>query len=241
MPTMTTAKPPIDIPPLPPSVLNYQLPPLEEQKAATNGKSLGNPLPPTPPRRKFWGLRPKLITSAVALATVPMIGVGLAANEVARQQLMRQVLGVQQQESMASSLSFDQYLRERQGDASTLAFLLTSRYGTEIQRRDRPPLQAILDQLIKAYRDYDSAAIIANDGQGTVIAQSTAGNRLANNVLQNQEYFKLAIQTRKAVLTVEPTLSLPERPLGMFAAAPLINPQNQQIMAVVRLRVPRSG
>lgn len=238
---MTTAKPPIDIPPLPPSVLNYQLPPLEEQKAATNGKSLGNPLPPTPPRRKFWGLRPKLITSAVALATVPMIGVGLAANEVARQQLMRQVLGVQQQESMASSLSFDQYLRERQGDASTLAFLLTSRYGTEIQRRDRPPLQAILDQLIKAYPDYDSAAIIANDGQGTVIAQSTAGNRLANNVLQNQEYFKLAIQTRKAVLTVEPTLSLPERPLGMFAAAPLINPQNQQIMAVVRLRVPRSG
>ncbi|HIK23604.1 MAG TPA: HAMP domain-containing protein [Thermosynechococcus sp. M3746_W2019_013] len=238
---MTTAKPPIDIPPLPPSVLNYQLPPLEEQKAATNGKSLGNPLPPTPPRRKFWGLRPKLITSAVALATVPMIGVGLAANEVARQQLMRQVLGVQQQESMASSLSFDQYLRERQGDASTLAFLLTSRYGTEIQRRDRRPLQAILDQLIKAYPDYDSAAIIANDGQGTVIAQSTAGNRLANNVLQNQEYFKLAIQTRKAVLTVEPTLSLPERPLGMFAAAPLINPQNQQIMAVVRLRVPRSG
>lgn len=238
---MTTAKPPIDIPPLPPSVLNYQLPPLEEQKAATNGKSLGNPLPPTPPRRKFWGLRPKLITSAVALATVPMIGVGLAANEVARQQLMRQVLGVQQQESMASSLSFDQYLRERQGDASTLAFLLTSRYGTEIQRRDRPPLQAILDQLIKAYPDYDSAAIIANDGQGTVIAQSTAGNRLANNLLQNQEYFKLAIQTRKAVLTVEPTLSLPERPLGMFAAAPLINPQNQQIMAVVRLRVPRSG
>ncbi|WP_297039949.1 methyl-accepting chemotaxis protein [Thermosynechococcus sp. OHK43] len=238
---MTTAKPPIDIPPLPPSVLNYQLPPLEEQKAATNGKSLGNPLPPTPPRRKFWGLRPKLITSAVALATVPMIGVGLAANEVARQQLMRQVLGVQQQESMASSLSFDQYLRERQGDASTLAFLLTSRYGSEIRRRDRPPLQAILDQLIKAYPDYDSAAIIANDGQGTVIAQSTAGNRLANNVLQNQEYFKLAIQTRKAVLTVEPTLSLPERPLGMFAAAPLINPQNQQIMAVVRLRVPRSG
>ncbi|AHB89596.1 blue light-responsive cyanobacteriochrome PixJ [Thermosynechococcus sp. NK55a] len=238
---MTTAKPPIDIPPLPPSVLNYQLPPLEEQKAATNGKSLGNPLPPTPPRRKFWGLRPKLITSAVALATVPMIGVGLAANEVARQQLMRQVLGVQQQESMASSLSFDQYLRERQGDASTLAFLLTSRYGSEIQRRDRRPLQAILDQLIKAYPDYDSAAIIANDGQGTVIAQSTAGNRLANNVLQNQEYFKLAIQTRKAVLTVEPTLSLPERPLGMFAAAPLINPQNQQIMAVVRLRVPRSG
>lgn len=238
---MTTAKPPIDIPPLPPSVLNYQLPPLEEQKAATNGKSLGNPLPPTPPRRKFWGLRPKLITSAVALATVPMIGVGLAANEVARQQLMRQVLGVQQQESMASSLSFDQYLRERQGDTSTLVFLLTSRYGSEIQRRDRRPLQAILDQLIKAYPDYDSAAIIANDGQGTVIAQSTAGNRLANNVLQNQEYFKLAIQTRKAVLTVEPTLSLPERPLGMFAAAPLINPQNQQIMAVVRLRVPRSG
>ncbi len=238
---MTTAKPPIDIPPLPPSVLNYQLPPLEEQKAATNGKSLGNPLPPTPPRRKFWGLRPKLITSAVALATVPMIGVGLAANEVARQQLMRQVLGVQQQESMASSLSFDQYLRERQGDTSTLVFLLTSRYGSEIQRRDRRPLQAILDQLIKAYPDYDSAAIIANDGQGTVIAQSTAGNRLANNVLQNQEYFKLAIQTRKAVLTVEPTLSLPERPLGMFAAAPLINPQNQQIMAVVRLRVPRSS
>ncbi|BCX12748.1 MAG: methyl-accepting chemotaxis protein [Thermosynechococcus sp.] len=238
---MTSAKPPIDIPPLPPSVLNYQLPPLEEKKATTNGKSLGQPLPPPPPRRKFWGLRPKLITSALALATLPIIGVGLVANQVARQQLMQQVLGRQQQQTRSAVLWFNQYLAQRQGDAQALASVLTSRYSGEMQRRDRAQLQALLDQFLAAYTAYDSAGIIANDGRGTVIAQSSEGNRLANNILQNQEYFKLAIQTRGPVLTVEPTLSLPDRPLGMFAAVPLINRQNQQIMAVLRLRIPRSS
>ncbi|WNC60336.1 methyl-accepting chemotaxis protein [Thermosynechococcus sp. QS41] len=238
---MTTAKPSLDIPPLPPSVLNYQLPPLEEEKATTNGKSPEQPASPPPPPRKFWGLRPKLITSAVALATLPMIGVGLAANEVARQQLMEQVLQLQQQEASSAALQFDNYLRDRRGDARVLASVLNNRYSSEIQQRDRAQLQAVLDQFLDAYVAYDSAAIIANNGQGTVIAQSSAGNRLANNILQNQEYFKLAIQTRGAVLTVEPTLSLPERPLGMFLAVPLINPQNQQIIAVLRLRVPKSS
>lgn len=238
---MTTAKPSLDIPPLPPSVLNYQLPPLEEKKATTNGKSPEQPASPPPPPRKFWGLRPKLITSAVALATLPMIGVGLAANEVARQQLMEQVLQLQQQEARSAALQFDNYLRDRRGDARVLASVLNNRYSSEVQRRDRAQLQAVLDQFLDAYVAYDSAAIIANNGQGTVIAQSSAGNRLANNILQNQEYFKLAIQSRGAVLTVEPTLSLPERPLGMFLAVPLMNPQNQQIMAVLRLRVPKSS
>lgn len=237
---MTTAKPPIDIPPLPPSVLNYQLPSVEENKATTNGQSHGQPLPPTPPRRKFWGLRPKLITSAIALATLPLLGVGLVGNEVVRQNLVQLVLDFQQQQANSVALQFENYLRNRLGDARTLGSLLSSRYSDKIQRRDRPQLQAILDQWLNAYSDYDSAGIIANDGQGTVIAQSSEGNRLANNILQNQQYFKLAIQTRNPVLTVEPTLSLPDRPLGMFLAVPVINPQNGQILAVARLRIPRA-
>lgn len=237
---MTTAKPPIDIPPLPPSVLNYQLPSVEENKATTNGQSHGQPLPPTPPRRKFWGLRPKLITSAIALATLPLLGVGLVGNEVVRQNLVQLVLDFQQQQANSVALQFENYLRNRLGDARTLGSLLSSRYNGEIQRRDRPQLQAILDQFLGAYSDYDSAGIITNDGQGTVIAQSSEGNRLANNILQNQQYFKLAIQTRNPVLTVEPTLSLPDRPLGMFLAVPVINPQNGQILAVARLRIPRA-
>ncbi|WP_299044276.1 methyl-accepting chemotaxis protein [uncultured Thermosynechococcus sp.] len=238
---MTTAKPPIDLPPLPPSVLNYQLPPLGEKKATTNGKSPEQPLSPPPPRRKLWGLRPKLITSAVALATLPMIAVGLAANQVARRQLMEQVLQLQQQEVSSAALQFDNYLRDRRGDARVLASVLNNRYSSEIQRRDRAQLQAVLDQFLDAYVAYDSAAIIANNGQGTIIAQSSAGNRLPNNILQNQEYFKLAIQTRGVVLTIEPTLSLPDRPLGMFLAVPLINPQSKQIIAVLRLRVPKGS
>ncbi len=238
---MTTAKPPVDLPELPPSVLNYQLPPLQQEKVSSKPQTPQQQQPVPPGKPKGWGLRPKLITAAVALATLPMAGVGFTANEIARWQLSEQVLQLQQQEARSAALQLDGFLRERRGDTRIIASLLTSRYRNELQGRQGAQLQAVLDQFLDAYTAYDSAAIIANDGRGTVLAQSTEGNRLANNILQEHEYFKLAIQTRGGVVTVEPTLSLPDRPIGLFVAAPLMNPQTQQIIAVVRLRVPQSS
>ncbi len=238
---MTTAKPPVDLPELPPSVLNYQLPPLQQEKVSSKPQTPQQQQPVPPGKPKGWGLRPKLITAAVALATLPMAGVGFTANEVARQQLSSQVLLLQQQEAASAALQFEGFLRDRRGDVRIIASLLTSRYGNELQGGQQPQLQAVLDQFLDAYTAYDSAAIIANDGRGTVLAQSTGGNRLANNILQEHEYFKLAIQTRGVVVTVEPTLSLPDRPIGLFLAAPLINPQTNQIIGVVRLRIPQGS
>ena len=235
---MTTTKPPVDLPELPPSVLNYQLPPLQEE-AKPPQPPQPQPEPPRKPNR--WGLRPKLITAAVALATLPMVGAGFTANEVARQELSKQVLQLQQQEASSAALQLEGFLRDRRGDVRTLASLLNARYSSELQGGQRQQLQAILDQFLEAYPAYDSAGIIANDGRGTVVVQSSAGNRLANNILQEHQYFKLAVQTRGSVVTVEPTLSLPDRPIGMFLAAPLINPQTNQVLAVVRLRVPQGS
>jgi len=237
---MTTAKPPVELPELPPSVMNYQLPPLPEQPTSTPQEHFSKePVPP--PKPKQWGLRPKLITAAVALATLPMAVVGFTANELTRQQLSQQVLQLQEQGARSAATQFEAFLAERRGDVRVLASLFASRYGNELRAGQRQPLQQVLNQFLDAYPAYDSAAIIANDGRGTVMAQSAAGNRLANNILQNHEYFKLAIQTRGPVITVEPTLSLPDRPLWMFVAAPLINPQTNQITAVLRLRVPKSS
>ncbi|WNC52709.1 MULTISPECIES: methyl-accepting chemotaxis protein [unclassified Thermosynechococcus] len=240
---MTTAKPSLDIPPLPPSVLNYQLPPLEEKKATTNGKSPEQPLPPPSPRRRGWGLRPKFITHAVVLATLPMVGVGFVANQLVRQQFIEQVISLEQQEVGDAARALNEYLQDRQGDARLISLFLNRHYTAELQQRNRRKLEGVLNEFVENSARFDSAAIIANDGQGTVIAQSAAGNQLANNILQNHEYFKLAIQTRGLVLTLEPTLSLPapSRPFGLFLAMPLINPQNQQITAVLRLRVPKSS
>jgi len=237
---MTTAKPPVELPELPPSVMNYQLPPLPEQPTSTPQEHFSKePVPP--PKPKQWGLRPKLITAAVALATLPMAVVGFTADKLTRQQLSQQLLQLQEQDARNAATQFEAFLAGRRGDVRVLSSLFASRYGSELQAGQRQPLQQVLNQFLDAYPAYDSAAIIANDGRGTVMAQSAAGNRLANNILQNQEYFKLAIQTRGPVITVEPTLSLPDRPLGMFVAAPLINPQTNQITAVLRLRVPKSS
>ena len=110
---MTTTKPPVDLPELPPSVLNYQLPPLQEE-AKPPQPSQPQPEPPRKPNR--WGLRPKLITAAVALATLPMVGAGFTANEVARQELSEQVLQLQQQEASSAALQLEGFLRDRRGD-----------------------------------------------------------------------------------------------------------------------------
>ncbi|MFN4280635.1 methyl-accepting chemotaxis protein [Thermosynechococcus sp.] len=239
---MTTAKPPIDLPPLPPSVLNYQLESeATPSPAAAATNTADSPPPAAPPPKKRGSLRTKLTLGAIALATVPLLVAGSATIFRVRQLMIRQTLERQAQEVKTAATELRTYLDERTENARLEAYFLQSKFLGELQRRSFADLSRLLAQVVESYPAYDHAAIIANDGRGTVLGESSPNPSLPNNVLQRQAYFQLAIQTRQAVLTLEPTYSLPEKPDSLFVATPIIEPQKNQVIAVLRLRIPAAN
>ncbi|MFN4196297.1 MAG: chemotaxis protein, partial [Thermosynechococcus sp.] len=188
---MTTAKPPIDLPPLPPSVLNYQLEPEATPSPAAAPPT--DPPPAAPPPKKRGSLRGKLTLGAIALATVPLFVASSAAIFTVRQSMIREVMQAQAQEAKTAAIELGNYLNERTGDVRLQAYVLQTKFLGEIQQRRFADISRLLARLIESYPTYDNAALIANDGRGTILGESSPNQSLPNNVLQRQAYFQLAI------------------------------------------------
>ncbi|MDM7327562.1 MAG: methyl-accepting chemotaxis protein [Thermosynechococcus sp. Uc] len=237
---MTTAKPPIDLPPLPPSVLNYQVEPPTESAADTRAlKTSGSPPAGSQPPKKRGSLRRKITLGAIAIATVPLLITGSVAILSLRQVLIRQLLQTQAEQARVIGIQFNNYLKERLGNAELEAYQLQLRFLGDIQQRNVnvAALSSLIEKIVESSSNYDSAAVIANDGRGTILGQSNLNNPLPNNVLQRQEYFQLAVKTKQSVLTLEPALSLPEKPLSLFVATPILDAKTKRVIAVLRLRI----
>ncbi|MFN4271138.1 MAG: methyl-accepting chemotaxis protein [Thermosynechococcus sp.] len=236
---MTTAKPPIDLPPLPPSVLNYQLEPeATPSPAAATSPASESPPPAAPPPKKRGSLRAKLTLGAIAMATAPLLIGGLATIVTLRQAAIREVLEAQAQEAKVTAIEFSNYLNERLGDVKLQSYELQLNFAGELQQRNRAVLSSLMGKIVESYSVYDSAAIIANDGRGTLLGQSDLDNPLPENVLQRQSYFQLAVKTQQPVLILEPTLSVSQKPLSLFVAAPVLDAKSKRVVAVLRLRMP---
>ncbi len=160
-----------------------------------------------------------------------------------RQVLIRQLLQAQAEEARVVAIEFNNYLKERLGNAELEAYQLQLQFLRDIQQRNVnvAALSSFIEKIVETSSDYDSAALITNDGRGTILGQSNLNNPLPNNVLQRQEYFQLAVKTKKSVLTLEPALSLPEtlpeKPLSLFVATPILDAQTKRVIAVLRLRI----
>ncbi len=251
---MTTTQRPTprsaDLPQLPDSVLNAhkQLETVNgqgrsaEPNPASQSQNSGESQPPSSPktsRSERQGVRQSLRTKftllSIALGVVPVLGVGIIAFGLGNQTLTTQTITTEKNAAVALADKFQIFLKDRISDARLIA--LNPALTTAQQRQNTPELVTVLDRYVAAYEAYDSAAVIAVDGRGTVIAQSQ-GRTLPNNILQNQEYFKSVLETGQALVTVEPTLSLPNRPIGAFVASPVRDVGTGRLVAVVRLRIP---
>ncbi|MFN3680198.1 methyl-accepting chemotaxis protein, partial [Thermosynechococcus sp.] len=186
-------------------------------------------------------LRGKLTLGAIALSTVPLFVASSAAIFTVRQSMIREVMQAQAQEAKTAAIELGNYLNKRTGDIRLQTYVLQTKFLGEIQQRRFADISRLLARVIESYPTYDSAALIANDGRGTILGESSPNQSLPNNVLQRQAYFQLAIQTRQAVLTLEPTYSLPEKPNSLFVAAPILDPKSGQVSAVLRLRIPAAS
>jgi methyl-accepting chemotaxis protein PixJ len=181
---------------------------------------------------KQLSLRTKATIFAIAIGTLPVLGIGTLAYSIASQSITNKISQLQQVEAESLADKVNRFMIERYGDIqvlSNLPILTTSRVKEVTGPKEK---QAILDKFIESYKIYDS--IVVMDLNGDVIVQSQGdepGNR------SDRDYFQVTKQTDRPYIT-QPEVSQITKNLSVYTSAPVKDSVTGQTIAIVRARMP---
>ncbi|AUB37036.1 pilJ, twitching motility protein PilJ [Nostoc flagelliforme CCNUN1] len=178
------------------------------------------------------GLAKKATILAIAIATIPVLGIGAIAFSFANKSITKQITQSQQAEAIGLSDKINRFMLGRYGDIqviSSLLFLTSPQASVSITNQDK---QAILDRVIEAYKAYDSVAVF--NRQGNLIVQST-GEPLDNQ--KDRTYFQEALQKDTPVIS-KPEAAKNTGVVSIYIAAPVKEIRTGQTIGVVRARMP---
>ena len=183
----------------------------------------------------WWGklsLRWKVTALAIALGTIPAIGLGVTTYFIADKSLRAEIINEVETEANELTDKISLLMYERYGDINIIskAGILhnpTIREATTRQQKD-----AILTGYLQDYPFFNSIA--AFDLEGNVLAQSE-GIKLDNH--SNRSYFQEVLKTKKPFIS-DPMLSKTSGIFSVYVAAPIIDKASQQMVGVVRARMP---
>ncbi|MEJ6483504.1 methyl-accepting chemotaxis protein [Nostoc punctiforme UO1] len=176
------------------------------------------------------GLAKKATILAIAIGTIPVLGIGAIAFTFANKSITKQITQSQQAEATGLSDKINRFMLGRYGDIqviSSLPFLTSSQGSTSNSQK-----QAILDRIVEAYKAYDSVAVF--DRQGNLIVQST-GEPLDNQ--KDLTYFQDALQKDTPVIS-KPEAVKNTGVVSIYIAAPVKEKRTGQTIGVVRARLP---
>jgi methyl-accepting chemotaxis protein PixJ len=181
---------------------------------------------------KRLGLGTKATILAIAIGTIPVLGIGAIAYSLANKAITKQIIQAQAAAAVELTDEINRLLLGRYGDIqllSNMPFLANYKVSARTTNREK---QAVFNQMIEAEKVYDSIAIF--DLEGDLIAQST-GELLDNQ--KNRNYFQQTLQKDA------PVISKPEKlkntdVASIYIAAPVKDPDTGKTLAVVRARMP---
>lgn len=179
-----------------------------------------------------FGLAKKATILAIAIGTIPVLGIGAIAFSFANKSITKQITQSQQAEAIGLSDKVNRFMLGRYGDIeviSSLLFLTSPQASVSITTQDK---QAILDGVIEAYKAYDSVAVF--NRQGKLIVQST-GEPLDNQ--KDRTYFQEALQKDTPVIS-KPEAAKNTGIVSIYIAAPVKEIRTGQTIGVVRARMP---
>ncbi|MCC5630595.1 methyl-accepting chemotaxis protein [Nostoc sphaeroides CHAB 2801] len=178
------------------------------------------------------GLAKKATILAIAIATIPVLGIGAIAFSFANKSITKQITQSQQAQSIGLSDKVNRFMLGRYGDIqviSSLLFLTSPQASVSITTQDK---QAILDRVVEAYKVYDSIAVF--NRQGNLIVQST-GEPLDNQ--KDRSYFQDTLQKDTPVIS-KPEAAKNTGVVNIYIAAPVKQTRTGQTIGVVRARMP---
>jgi methyl-accepting chemotaxis protein PixJ len=202
-------------------------------------KSWGIPLRLSQPKkqRKGMSLRTKATLWALALGTLPVIGVGsgayLLANRAARQEIQL----TQQAQANQVAVTLNQFMTERYSDIEMLANLPNLK---KIQTKKAPlslaEQQTGLQQLKDNLKIYQSISIFSLEGE---VLLQTEGAESVNPV--NQSYFQIALKTNQPTISELTTIESVKSAEGesvVYFTAPIKDATTGKPIALIRTQMP---
>ncbi|AVH70801.1 methyl-accepting chemotaxis protein [Nostoc sp. 'Lobaria pulmonaria (5183) cyanobiont'] len=176
------------------------------------------------------GLVKKATILAIAIGTIPVLGIGAIAFGFANKSITKQITQSQQAEATGLSDKVNRFMLGRYGDIqviSSLPFLTNSQASISTQEK-----QAVLDRVAEAYKAYDSIAVF--DRQGNLIVQST-GEPLENQ--KDRTYFQDALQKDTPIIS-KPEAAKNTGVVSIYLAAPVKETKTGQTIGMVQARMP---
>ncbi|HLO89114.1 MAG TPA: cache domain-containing protein, partial [Nostocaceae cyanobacterium] len=173
----------------------------------------------------------KTLILSVAIATLPVIGLGAIAYSFSSKSINQQIIQSQEEEAVSLSDNINRFLLERYTDIQKLAKIQLLFNPKDNKISNLKELQAALDLFITTNKAYDHVAIFSLDGR--VITQSTvtSGSRE-----KNLSYFPGVIPKSN------PVVSKPEiiKNIGavVYITAPIKDSITGKTVAIISSRVP---
>jgi twitching motility protein PilJ len=177
-------------------------------------------------------LNTKATIAAIALSTIPVLGIGAIAYSFANKSITQQITQSQEAEAAGLSDQVNRFMLERYADIqvlSNLPFLTNYNIKASTSKQEK---QVVLNRILEANKAYDNIA--AFDREGNLIVQST-GEALDNH--KDRKYFQEALQENIAVISNTETAKSTGL-VSISVAAPFKNTVTGQTIGVVRARMP---
>jgi methyl-accepting chemotaxis protein PixJ len=205
-------------------VLHSHLPAVTD----TNQKSQANV------KTKFQklSLRTKATIIAIAISTLPVLGLGILSYLIASKSIENKVSQLQQSETEGLSDKVNRFMIERYGDIQVLGSLpiFSNRRVRDITSlQDK---QAVLNKFIETYKVYDSIAIV--DLSGDVIVQSE-GNALPN--LSDRNYIQAVLQNERPFIS-QPQVSKTTNQVSVYTSTLIKDTVSNEKLGIIRARIP---
>jgi methyl-accepting chemotaxis protein PixJ len=183
-------------------------------------------------RWRRLSLAKKATTLAIALGTLPVLGIGAIAYTLTDHSFRQQISAAQQASASRLSDKVNRFMLERYGDIQVLARLPILSVAKVRDNASVEEKQAVLDNFLAAHNIYDNIAVL--DRNGDVLVQST-GTSLPNQ--KDQPYFQAVLRGDSPYIErlIAPTV---ERPTLLYIAAPVRDAATSQTIAIVRTVVP---
>jgi methyl-accepting chemotaxis protein PixJ len=185
--------------------------------------------------RPWWqasSLRFKAVAVAVALGTLPVLGIGATAYHFVNQQMVQQIK--QDKIDLADALGnqVSHLMLDRYGDIQVLASLpiLTNTQVKEIVPQKQK--EAVLNNFLRAYPVYDNVAVY--DLNGDIFLQ-TQGKASSN--IKNEKYFQEVLKTDRPFMG-DPEISKATGESVIYFTAPVKDVVTGKTFAIVRTRMP---
>ena len=185
--------------------------------------------------RRQWqklSLKTKATAMALAIGTIPVLGVGLAADYFATKSITQQILNVKASRALGLADKTNRFVFERYADLQTLANVPIFTNAKLWAITTRQEKDAFLNLHVETHNSYDSIALV--DLKGNVIAQSQ-GEYLPN--LSDRDYFQAVIKTNSPFIG-EPQISQVLGTYTIFMAAPVRDTATNRTVAVLRTSIP---